>query len=385
MTSTEPAIAPFTAVSAKPLSWGAHALWEQLVGQLPGLSVEVVARIPSTNSALLERARAVGHDARHAPFHRAHDNTHWVTRSADSQPDALSDVIVRRSTESRAFGRRAVDWQPCLLVAEHQTAGRGRHGHHWHAAAGSSLTFSLALTFNPPDWSGLSLAVGVALAEALNPSEVALAGAANASPRLGIKWPNDLWLMDEPAHEPADERADESAHKPAQSRPGRKLGGVLIETVAIGNKRLVVVGVGLNVLPMGLNAAQASSGTACLQELHPHMDAPSALARVVGPLVNALQTFERSGFAEFVGRFAARDVLFQRHITTTQIGLEESIAQGVSANGALQVQTKTGLQTVTSGEVSVRPALAYEDADAQSWARQLAQSDSTQTKTGAAC
>ena len=381
MTSTEPAIAFFTAPTSttapQPLAWGAHALWEQLVGQLPGLSVEVVARIPSTNSALLERARVVGHDASHEPFDRAHDNPHPDTHDADSQPQALSDVIVRRSTESRAFGRRAVDWQPCLLVAEHQTAGRGRHGHHWHAAAGSSLTFSLALTFNPPDWSGLSLAVGVGLAEALNPSEAAPAGAANASPRLGIKWPNDLWL--------ADERADEPANKPSQIKPGRKLGGVLIETVAIGNKRLVVVGVGLNVLPMGLNAAQASSGTACLQELHPQMDAPAALARVVGPLVNALQTFERSGFAEFVGRFAARDVLFQRHITTTQIGLEEGIAQGVSANGALQVQTKTGLQTVTSGEVSVRPALAYEDADAQSWARQLAQSDSTQTKTGAAC
>jgi BirA family transcriptional regulator, biotin operon repressor / biotin---[acetyl-CoA-carboxylase] ligase len=222
-----------------------------------------------------------------------------------------------------------------LLVAEHQTAGRGRHGHHWHAAAGNSLTFSLGLTLNPPDWAGLSLAVGVALAEALDPLTDG-----STSPRLCIKWPNDLWLMDT-----------------AQGRcgPGRKLGGVLIETVASGDKRLVVVGVGLNVLPLALNPAQASTGTACLQELNAALDAPTALARVALPLVNALQLFERSGFAAFADRFSARDLLFQRRITTTQAGLPEGVAQGVSMAGALQVQTPSGLQSVSSGEVSVRP------------------------------
>ena len=38
------------------------------------------------------------------------------------------EVLVQRSVESAAFGRRAADVQPCLLVAEHQTGGRGRHG-----------------------------------------------------------------------------------------------------------------------------------------------------------------------------------------------------------------------------------------------------------------
>jgi BirA family transcriptional regulator, biotin operon repressor / biotin---[acetyl-CoA-carboxylase] ligase len=307
--------------------WGAQALWEQLVVALPGLSVEVVARISSTNSALLDRAR--------------------VANGALDADDAQGSdaILIKRSTESRAFGRRAVDLQPCLLVAEHQTAGRGRHGHHWHAAAGSSLTFSLGLTLNPPDWAGLSLAVGVALAEALDPLVDG-----STSPRLCIKWPNDLWLMD------ADADAKTSAGSTQGSaRPGRKLGGVLIETVASGDKRLVVVGVGLNVLPMSLNLAQASTGTACLQELNAGFDAPNVLARLALPLVNALQTFERSGFAAFADRFAARDLLFQRRITTTQAGLAEGVAQGVSARGELQVQTPAGLQTVSSGEVSVRP------------------------------
>jgi BirA family transcriptional regulator, biotin operon repressor / biotin---[acetyl-CoA-carboxylase] ligase len=299
------------------VAWRAQELWEQLVGALPGLSVEVVARISSTNSALLERAR-VANSA--------------VEGDVEHGSDAAQ---VKRSTESRAFGRRAADLQPCLLVAEHQTAGRGRHGHQWHAAAGSSLTFSLALMLNPPDWAGLSLAVGVALAEALDPLDTS-----QTSPRLCIKWPNDLWLMD-----------------PEQGRAGsgRKLGGVLIETVASGEKRLVVVGVGLNVRPMNLNPAQASTGMACLQELDASLDAPAALARLALPLVTALQSFERGGFAAFADRFAARDLLFQRHITTTQAGLPEGVAQGVSAAGALRVQTPAGLQSVSSGEVSVRP------------------------------
>ena len=80
------------------LHWGAEALWQRLEPWLPGLSVEVVAQADSTNTRLLDRARRTG------------------------------------------------DTQPCLWVAEHQTAGRGRLGRDWHASAGASLTFSLALT-----------------------------------------------------------------------------------------------------------------------------------------------------------------------------------------------------------------------------------------------
>ena len=341
------------------IAWGAQALWEQLVGVLPGLSVEVVARISSTNSALLDRARvasgALGEDNHDNHDNHANEDTN-EDANGHANGHANDAALVKRSTESRAFGRRAVDLQPCLLVAEHQTAGRGRHGRHWHASAGSSLTFSLGLTLDPPDWSGLSLAVGVALAEALDPVGRSL------NPRLCIKWPNDLWLMDTNADTTAHTSADANAElSPCRAGAGRKVGGVLIETVASGAKRLVVVGVGLNVLPMGLNAAQASTGTACLQELNPELDAPTALAWLALPLVTALHEFERSGFAPFAERFAARDLLYQRRITTTQVGVLEGVAQGVSVSGALKVQTPTGLHWLSSGEVSVRPMISSSD------------------------
>ena len=300
---------------AAPLHWGAEALWEQLSPRLPGLSIEVVARIASTNSALLDRAR--------------------VASQARDEADGSAAAQVRRSTESQAFGRRAVDLQPCLLVAEHQTAGRGRLGRPWQSVAGASLTFSLALPLHPADWSGLSLTVGVALADALDPMADATVG---IRPRIGIKWPNDLWLMD-------------------ATDAGRKLGGILIETVSSGGQRLVVIGVGLNVRPLAIPSLEASTGFACLQELQPGVSAPEVLARVALPLVDALHRFERGGFAASADAFAARDVLFQRAITTTQADLPAGVAQGVSSSGALQVQTAQGMRSLSSGEVSVRPAV----------------------------
>jgi BirA family biotin operon repressor/biotin-[acetyl-CoA-carboxylase] ligase len=297
-----------------PLRWGAEALWEQLTPQLPGLSVEVVARISSTNTALLERARIV------------------------TPPAEDGDLAqVRRSVESTAFGRRAADLQPCLLVAEHQTHGRGRQGRVWQAAPGASLTFSLALPLAPKDWSGLSLAVGVALAEALDRPQAAAAVGTDAGAarphRIGVKWPNDLWLLD-------------------GQGGGRKLGGILIETVAAGSRRLAVIGVGLNILPM--STSDVSTGYACLQEIDPSATAPGTLSRIAKPLVEALRRFEREGFASFAQAFAARDMLFGRAVLTTHPEVPEGIAAGLAPDGSLLVRTEHGVREVGSGEVSVR-------------------------------
>lgn len=300
-------------MSEQPIRWGAEALWRQLVPLLPGLSVEVVPRVLSTNTSLLERARA-------APDVR--DNT-----GADS-----ADVVVRRSVESGAFGRRAVDLQPCLLVAEHQSAGRGRQGRPWQSVPGASLTFSLGLPLAATDWSGLSLAVGVALCEALEPAN-------SDGPQIGLKWPNDLWLMDGPLH---------------GAETGRKLGGILIETVASGTQRLVIIGIGLNVLPF--DAVEANTGFASLHELDAAATAPTVLAKIALPLVRALQQFERDGFAAFAERFAARDLLRGRTVRTTSAEVPEGIARGVSLQGALLVQSASGIASVASGEVSVRLA-----------------------------
>jgi len=313
------------------LTWNVEQLYHQLAPRLPNLSIEVVSEIASTNSALLERAR--------------------VASRLSFEGDLAQ---VRRSTESQAFGRRSADHQPCLLVAEHQTQGRGRHGRVWQSEAVASLTFSLAMPLAPVDWSGFSLAVGVALADALEPAgrrEPGTSSEPATAPWVGIKWPNDLWLM------PPE----------GSSAEGRKLGGLLIETVPAGEMRLAVVGIGVNVLPLSLPPAQAASGFACLQEIDPEANAPQVLARIVLPLVEAMQRFEREGFAAFADRFAARDVLRGRAVHAGAAGLGgsevllraasgiEGVAEGVSGTGALRVRVADeGLREVMSGEVSVR-------------------------------
>ena len=302
------------------LHWGAEALWLELQPLLPGLSVEVVARLGSTNTELLERARR--------------SNT---LRGAPRTPEG---------TEAAHHpGRRQADTQPCLLVAEQQTHGRGRQGKAWQSEVGASLTFSLSLPLAPADWSGLSLAVGLALAEALDPPQPGQA------PRLGIKWPNDLLLLDDGGHAP---------------HIGRKLGGILIETVQVGDHRLAVIGIGLNLLPLppaadAVDAPETPAmpalnwGYACLQELHYGLTAPAALARVAAPLVRALLAFEREGFAPLLARFAQRDVLGGREVTTTLATLPQGRADGVDASGTLWLRVGDQRVSVSSGEVSLRP------------------------------
>jgi BirA family biotin operon repressor/biotin-[acetyl-CoA-carboxylase] ligase len=304
--------------------WGAEALWQRLEPLLPGLSVEVLARAESTNTLLLERARAMSGQP-DAP----------ITRPGDlsaAAPDARTPL-----------GRRSADVQPCLLVVEQQTRGRGRLGRGWTASAGASLTFSLALPLAPVEWSGLSLAVGLALAEALDPvadtgsdarPRIGQDAAASppAQPRIGLKWPNDLWLVEGPGR-------------------GRKLGGILIETVSVGQRRMCVIGVGLNVLPQPHEGL--THGYACLQEFDPGASAPAALACVAEPLVRAVLAFQTFGFAPLVAAYGRRDLLRGQPVSTTLAEAAEGVAEGVDEHGALRVRCG-GLHRIVGGEVSVR-------------------------------
>ncbi|MFY3385404.1 biotin--[acetyl-CoA-carboxylase] ligase [Paracidovorax sp. MALMAid1276] len=287
-------------MNAPPILWPAEALWEAVSPLLPGFTVEVLPTIDSTNTELMRRARA---------------------------------------------GQCG----PTLLVAEQQTAGRGRLGRSWQSDAGASLMMSLGLPLAPRDWSGLSLAVGVSVAESLQP--VLPAKGPGQPACVGLKWPNDLWLGcgDAPAGD-------------------RKLGGILVETASFvapqstaaaaqadagpGTARYVVVGIGINVLPRGAEGMRMPPGS--LQEVEPGLDAPAALQRIVPPLVAMLQSFEAYGFAPMQPRFAARDVLQGRAVTLSDG--HTGTAHGVGDDGALLVHTAGGMQAITSSEISVRPS-----------------------------
>ncbi|MDP2255745.1 MAG: biotin--[acetyl-CoA-carboxylase] ligase [Polaromonas sp.] len=281
-----------------PIRWPAEAVWEALAPALPGFTVEVLPEVDSSNSELMRRFRG----------------------SASAQPQP----------------------EPLLLVAEQQSAGRGRLGRSWQSRRGDSLTFSLGLCLQPADWAGLSLVVGISLAESLAPL--------NTGPtRIGLKWPNDLWLCG-----PASAKDGEGGE--------RKLAGILVETASWEGLRYVVIGVGINIRALELPApseatpAMAAIPPGCLQDLHPELDAAATLLRVLPPLVQAVQAFEHFGFAPFQARFAARDVLAGRAVQLSDG--TQGTAHGVGENGALLVHTAAGMKEITSSEVSVRPVSA---------------------------
>lgn len=268
------------------LIWPVDPLRAALQALLPLVQVEVVGSIGSTNTELMERRRRLP--------------------PGESLP-------------------------PTLLVAEAQTAGRGRLGRSWTSAPGSSLTFSLGLELAPADWGGLSLAAGLAVAEAL----ADLPG----GDRIGLKWPNDLWLRGE----------------------DRKLAGILVEAQAgahLHGPRWTVVGIGINVLPLpGSPAGSGSdeglrSGYACLQELG-EACALQALMRIAPHLLRALLRFQTEGLAPLQTAWARRDVLAGRRVTA---GERQGVAEGITTGGELLLRDATGaLHRIASGEVSVRP------------------------------
>lgn len=238
-------------------------------------------------------------------------------------PGLVAEALTEAGSTNTLLLERARSGQfaPALLVAEHQTAGRGRMGRTWVARPGDTLTFSLALPLQRRDLSGLSLVVGVALARMLGGG-------------VRLKWPNDLWIQDE--------------HSTA---PGgwSKLGGILIEAVQMGEQRQVVIGVGVNVRRPDLPATQG------VEVLDARWTPPWLLLQAVRALAPALARFEAQGFAPFRPEFEALDLLRQQALTTTLAEVPQGIGAGVDDSGALLLDTPDGLKTVHSGEVSVRP------------------------------
>lgn len=119
----------------------------------------------------------------------------WLA-SAATWPGLSIEVLPEigsTNTELMARGRRG-EAAPTLLVAARQTAGRGRQGRTWQAELGATLTFSLGLPLNLADIPGgaspLSLAAGLAIAQALDERRAPH----DHSRSVGLKWPNDLWL-----------------------------------------------------------------------------------------------------------------------------------------------------------------------------------------------
>ncbi|MEX5746644.1 biotin--[acetyl-CoA-carboxylase] ligase [Massilia sp. X63] len=237
---------------------------------------------------------------------------------------AVEVVPQTGSTNADLLARAPQLLEPVLLVAEHQTAGRGRAGRSWLSSSENSLTFSLAWKFDggPQALSGLPLAVGVALGEALG--------------RLGVqvqlKWPNDV-LKD-----------------------GDKLAGILVETQSAPAGGIwAVIGIGLNlVMPDEVEAqlGRSAAGAPWLAR----MERDVLVATLLDALADALRLFARQGFAVFSARWNLLHAWQGRSVVILDNGqvLQEGLAAGVDDTGRLLLDTAHGRTTVLAGDVSLR-------------------------------
>ncbi len=237
---------------------------------------------------------------------------------------AVEVVAQTGSTNADLLARAGTLAAPLLLIAEHQSAGRGRAGRSWLSSPEGSLTFSLAWRFDggPQALLGLPLAVGVALADTLG----------TLGQQVQLKWPNDV-LKD-----------------------GDKLAGILIETQsAPGGGTWTVIGIGLNLLMPDEMEAQLGRSAAGMPWLA-RMDRDALMAALLDGLADCLREFTARGFAAFSARWNLRHAWQGETVVLLDGGVvrHEGRAAGVDDSGRLLLDTDEGRITVMAGDVSLR-------------------------------
>jgi BirA family biotin operon repressor/biotin-[acetyl-CoA-carboxylase] ligase len=247
-----------------------------------------------------------------------------VTVEVVDEIDSTSSELMRRMQRRDIHG--------VALAAEWQSAGRGRRGRTWSGVFGGSLTFSLGWRFEQGAGflAGLSLAVGVAVARALE---------AEGYTGVALKWPNDL------------------IHRHL------KFGGILIELNgdALGPST-TVIGIGLNVrLPANArkDIAQPVTDLATIAgRKAPAIDRNRLLARLLAELAEVLARYANDGFAPFAAEWQHRHADQGKRV---RLLLPDGAAvtgkvAGVDASGALVLADGPRRARFLSGEITLRRA-----------------------------
>ena len=215
-----------------------------------------------------------------------------------------------------------------VIVAELQTRGRGRRGRDWHSGLGGALTFSVLWRFEQGAGflSGLSLAVGIALARVLRTH-----GAEDAM----LKWPNDvLWRY-------------------------LKVAGILIELAGdVMGPTVAVIGVGINLRLPEAAKARIDQPVVDLAKIGIEVDRNRLFAEFLVELNGVLSKFSDEGFAPFRHEWNRMHAYQDRMVCLRMPDKSElqGRVEGVAEDGALMIKTRSGMRKFYGGELSLRPA-----------------------------
>jgi BirA family biotin operon repressor/biotin-[acetyl-CoA-carboxylase] ligase len=265
--------------------------------------------------------------------------------SSDPLPTDLAEALAAARDRLAPLGRRVVffnrigstndvalalaadgDADGVVVIADEQTAGRGRQGHRWHSPPGSGLYVSIVLrpvhrtAGDGRATSLLTLAAGVSLAEAIE---------AVTALRVDIKWPNDLLVG------------------------RRKLAGILAESAA-GDLGSVVLGYGVNVSTRVFSPDLADRATSIEEELGRPADRAALCAETIAAIARRYRDL-------IAGRFdAILDAWRSRSPSSRQTrvmwggpgGPQSGVTDGIDDRGALLVRIGDRVERIVGGEVT---------------------------------
>lgn len=270
------------------------------------------------------------------------NSTLILTAITDVAAQQLSNLEVFKSIDStNKYARQKAESQSApgsVVLAEQQSAGRGRRGKSWVSPFAANLYLSIVWDFEngAQALEGLSLAVGVAVKRALNAQGVA---------DVQLKWPNDIYVK------------------------GKKLGGILLEM--IGDPMgpcSVIVGVGINVaMPAQYGESIDQQWTDVRTQIQTNdanqkqVKNPSRndlAAALISEIFTLLKDFQTKGFGYYRDEWQAADAFFDmRAVISTSKQATEGVVKGIEDNGALRLQLDNGeIQTFIGGELSLRLA-----------------------------
>jgi BirA family biotin operon repressor/biotin-[acetyl-CoA-carboxylase] ligase len=214
---------------------------------------------------------------------------------------------------------------PFLVLAERQTAGRGRRGRRWVSPFANNVYYSLVVRIEggARQIEGLSLVVGLAVLQTLRQLGLAQAG---------LKWPNDVLVA------------------------GRKIAGILLELSGDpADVCHVVIGIGINVNMQAVDEPIDQPWTSVMNELGEQVDRNRLIRLLSAQLHDYLVRHRQSGFAALQAEWEAAHV-WQNCSVTLAAGSQQikGVVLGINEQGALRLSVDNVERQFSGGELSLR-------------------------------
>ena len=259
-------------------------------------------------------------------------------------PDILTPELLRTQLKGSLFGKRIYHFfrtdstnrvgmelgyhgepEGAVILAEEQSAGRGRAGRSWHSERGSGIYATLLLrpAISPVQAPLLTMMAGLSAHAAIQ---------ARAGLQVDLKWPNDLMLN------------------------GKKLGGILTEMYADTTLvRFVIVGIGINVNQEKFPGELGAMATSLRAEIGTHQSRLELLARLLREFESDYNRFLREGASSVTTRFTKASSYAVGKRVRVANGREgfTGVTAGLAPEGLLQVEREDGkVVTVIAGDVA---------------------------------